>query len=285
MDIESTIFDIIIVGGGLVGNSLALALRSSGLKIALIEANTREQLFDSPAGDRALALSAGTVDALERLNIWQRIAAKATPITEIHVSDRGHFGKVRISARKENVAALGYVINARDIENHVAILLEATDFELLCPARIVGLSSDGEYANVSVKFQDQSLCLRSKLLVGADGGNSSVRKLLDIPLEITEYNQTALVTTVKTELPHHNTAYERFTESGPLALLPIDKNHCAVVWARTKEAADTLMAVSDEAFIAELQHCFGYRLGQLALTAARRAFSGFSYSKSAYALG
>ncbi|TAL45874.1 MAG: FAD-binding protein, partial [Methylovulum sp.] len=109
-------YDLVIVGGGLAGSCLALALKDTGLKIAMVEADTREQLQSSPAGDRALALAAGTVEVLRSLGIWQDVDDKATPIMHIHISDRGHFGKVRLSAEKEHVSALGYVITARDIE-------------------------------------------------------------------------------------------------------------------------------------------------------------------------
>ena len=272
MQLDGQPFDIIIVGGGLAGNCLALALDGSGLKIAIIEANTREQLLNSAMGDRALALAAGTVATLEELAIWQGIKAQATAITDIHVSDKGHFGKVRLSARKQNVAALGYVIAARDIESHVAELVDQTHITQICPARLVGLMSDGTAVNVSIKDKDDSLCLTAKLLVGADGGNSSVRKLLGIPQEVTEYGQTALVTTVKTTLPHRNVAYERFTESGPLAFLPIGKNLCSVVWTRSTEDADALMAGGESDFLEQIQQCFGYRLGRLTLTAPRRTF-------------
>lgn len=223
-------------------------------------------------GDRALALAAGTIATLETLGIWQGIQAKATAITDIHVSDRGHFGKVRLSARKQNVAALGYVITARDIEAHVAELVDKAPITQMCPARLVGLMSDDNAVNVSIKHKDDSLCLSAKLLVGADGGNSSVRKLLDIAQQVTEYGQTTLVTTVKTSLPHRNIAYERFTESGPLAFLPIGKNQCSVVWTRSNEDADSLMSGSEGDFLEALQQCFGYRLGQLSLIAPRRAF-------------
>jgi 2-octaprenyl-6-methoxyphenol hydroxylase len=265
-------FDVIIVGGGLAGNCLGLALSGSGLQVAIIEANTREQLLNSAMGDRALALAAGTISTLEALGIWHGIQAKATAITDIHVSDRGHFGKVRLSARKQNVAALGYVIAARDIESHVAELVDRAAITQICPARLVGLMSDDKAVNASLKHKDESLCLSAKLLVGADGGNSSVRKLLDIAQQITEYGQTALVTTVKAALPNHHTAYERFTDSGPLALLPIGKNHCSVVWTRSNEDADALMSGSENDFMEALQQCFGYRLGRLTLTAPRRAF-------------
>jgi 2-octaprenyl-6-methoxyphenol hydroxylase len=272
MQVEVPTYDVIIVGGGLAGSCLALALSGTGLQVAIIEANTREQLLSSAMGDRALALAAGTIDTLETLGIWQGIQAKATAITDIHVSDRGHFGKVRLSARKQNVAALGYVITARDIEAHVAGLVDKSPITQICPARLVGLMSDDNAVNASIKHKEDSLCLSAKLLVGADGGNSSVRKLLDIAQQVTEYGQTALVSTVKTTLPHRNIAYERFTESGPLAFLPIGKNQCSVVWTRNNEDAGSLMSGSEEDFLRALQQCFGYRLGQLSLVAPRRAF-------------
>ncbi|WP_304863787.1 FAD-dependent monooxygenase, partial [Rhodoferax sp.] len=209
---------------------------------------------------------------LEALGIWQGIGQAATAIKKIHISDQGHFGKVRLSAQKEHVEALGYVITARDIETHVAKLVAVTDIALICPARLVGLMAGNTAVNVSLKRGDEPLNVTAKLLVGADGGNSSVRKLLEIAQHITEYGQTALVTTVKSSLPHNNAAFERFTASGPLAMLPVDHDHCAVVWTRSSEDAEALMAGSEADFLAELQQCFGYRLGELSLAAPRRAF-------------
>lgn len=266
-------YDVIIVGAGLAGGCLALALAKTDLRIAVIEANTREQRYASPAGDRALALAGGTVALLERLGIWADIKPLATPIEHIHVSDQGHFGKTRISAAREGVAALGYVITARLIEDHVAALLaEASNITQLCPARIVGLSSSMAAANVSLKYQDQAEVVNARLVIGADGGQSTVRKLLDIDQDMTDYGQTALVATVKTSKYHANTAYERFTASGPLALLPTTDGQASVVWTRTTEQADELMSTSEADFMAQLQNCFGYRLGELTLTAPRRAF-------------
>jgi 2-octaprenyl-6-methoxyphenol hydroxylase len=265
-------YDILIVGGGLAGNCLALALKDSGMRIALIEASTRKQLHNSPAGDRALALSAGTIKNLQALNAWKGVEKMATAIKNIHISDRGHFGKARLSAKKQGVDALGYVINARDIEGYVAELVEQAEIEQICPARVVGLMSGPESVNVSLKKDGKSINLSARLLVGADGGQSSVRSLLEIPQQVTEYGQTALVTTVKSSLPHNNVAYERFTESGPLAMLPAGKEECSVVWTRTKEQAEDLITSSEEDFLAQLQQCFGYTLGELTLTAPRRAF-------------
>lgn len=265
-------YDILIVGGGLAGNSLALALKDSGLRIALVEASTREQLHNSPAGDRALALSAGTVKLLQALDAWESIKDKSTAIKNIHISDRGHFGKTRLSAKKERVEALGYVISARNIEGHLAELVENTEITQLCPARVIGLSSDSEAVHLSLKQNEQSINLTVKLVVGADGGQSTIRRLLEIPQQVTQYDQTALITTVKTTLPHNNTAYERFTESGPLAVLPVNKEECSIVWTRVNEDAEDLISSSEAVFLEQLQQCFGYALGELTLSAPRRAF-------------
>ena len=265
-------YDVLIVGGGLAGNSLALALKDSGLRIALVEASSREQIQNSPAGDRALALSAGTVKLLQALDAWESIKDKATAIKNIHISDRGHFGKARLSAKKEGVDALGYVISARNIEGHLAELVKNTEITQICSTRVVGLISDSEAVHLSLKKNEQSINLTVKLVVGADGGQSTVRRLLEIPQQLTEYDQTALITTVRTTLPHNNTAYERFTKSGPLAVLPVNEEECSIVWTRVQEDAEDLMASSESVFLEQLQHCFGYALGELTLSAPRRAF-------------
>jgi 2-octaprenyl-6-methoxyphenol hydroxylase len=266
-------FDLLIVGGGLAGNCLALALKNSGLKIAIIEAQEREVLQSATIGDRALALAAGTVDALKTLNLWQDIEHAATPIAQIHISDKGHFGKTRLCAKKENVDALGYVITARELETHIADQIEtANNVTLYCPTRLVGLMADENAIFVSLKQGEKSLNFTAKVVVGADGGQSSVRQLLDIEQQFSDYQQTALVTTIATTKAHQNVAYERFTSSGPLALLPIGTHHCAVVWTRKTDEAQALMLGSESDFIEQLQACFGWRLGELTLSAPRRAF-------------
>lgn len=267
-----TDYDLIIVGAGLAGNCLALALKDSGMRIAVVEAASREQLRQSPAGDRALALAAGTVQLLRALEAWDGVADKAAAIKNIHISDRGHFGKARLSSQQQGVEALGYVIAARDIETHVAELVEQTAVACHYETRVAGLMSGLEAVNVSLKQGDRSLNWTAPLLVGADGGQSTVRKLLEIPQQIVEYGQTALVTTVQSTLPHLNTAYERFTEQGPLALLPYAGKQSAVVWTRGHEQAEALMSSSEAEFTEQLQACFGYRLGALKLAAPRRAF-------------
>ncbi len=264
--------DILIAGGGLAGGCLALALQATGWRVAMVEAVSDEQRRSSPAGDRALALAYGTVQVLDRLGLWREVAQQATPIEQIHVSDRGHFGKTRLSARQEGVEALGYVITARVIEIHLAEALAASSVECLCPARIIGLKSSSEGVCISVKADDDSMHKTARLVVGADGGNSSVRRLLEIKQKTRDYGQTAIVTLVKPQHDPAHTAYERFTASGPLAFLPTNDGCCSVIWTQVSEEAETLMALPDSAFLAHLQDAFGYRLGRLSLCAPRRAF-------------
>jgi 2-octaprenyl-6-methoxyphenol hydroxylase len=268
----SSDYDLIIVGAGLAGNCLALALQHSGLRIAIVEAAERAQLEQSPAGDRALALAAGTVEALQRLGCWDDVRDKATAIRHIHVSDRGHFGKARLHADDYQVEALGYVIAARDIEQNVARQLDRSAIARFYDTRLCGIASAADLAHLSLKHNGRSLNFSTRLLVGADGGSSSVRNLLGIEQTEIEYGQTAIVTTVRSEKAHGHVAYERFTASGPLALLPSDGRQCSVVWTRRHEQAEELMSLNEAEFLAALQDCFGYRLGYLQLTAPRSAF-------------
>lgn len=265
-------YDLLIVGGGLVGGSLALGLRGSSLRIGVIESVPETQRLAAAAGDRALALAWGSAQILDQLGIWQAAKAKAVPIKHIHVSDRGHFGKVRLSADRDSVDALGYVVTARALEEAIAEALRESSIVVHCPARIIGLKAGSEAVHVSLKQGDKNLGLTARLLVAADGGNSTVRKLLEIGQSVRDYGQTAIVTEVSTERCNGFTAYERFTESGPLALLPVGKAVSSVVWTRKSREAAELLTVSDSEFTECLQSAFGFWLGRIALASNRQGF-------------
>lgn len=265
-------FDLVIVGGGLVGGSLALALRRAPLRIAVIEASSEAERQAAQAGQRALALARGSTQILDRLGIWSAIEPEASRIRRIHVSDRGHFGKTRIDAAREGVGALGYVATARLIEDRIAEALQQTSAELFQPARVIGLQGNENCICVTLKRGDEHVHLTSRLVVAADGGNSSVRKLLEIGQTVRDYGQTAIVAEVTTEKDPDGTAYERFTPSGPLALLPIGRKRCSVVWTLRDTDADDAIALPEPMFLSRLQQTFGTWLGRLSLRSARQKF-------------
>lgn len=261
-----------IIGGGLTGGCLAFALQSSGLKIAVVEAFTDEQRRASPAGNRALALANGSQRFLHQLGVWSGAKERAVPIKNIHISDRGHFGKTRLVAEEEGVDALGYVVTARILEDSISLILDSAGVERICPARLIGLQSGTDSVCVSLKQGEECLNLDVRLVVGADGGNSTVRRLVNISQQVRDYHQTAIITVVKPEIEPNFTAFERFTSSGPLALLPTENESCSVVWTQTSESAESVMALSEKAFIEKLQSAFGYWLGALKCTASRGSF-------------
>lgn len=261
-------YDVVIIGGGLSGGSLALALQSTGYKVAVVEAFTDEQRRSSPAGDRALALSHGTVCLLRSLGLWNGIATQSAPIRNIHISDQGHFGKARLSSSKEGVEALGYVITARVLEEHIASVLEASAVDRMCPARLMGFKPGPENVCLAMRQGERDLTLSTRLLVGADGVNSSVRRFLNIGQEVRDYKQTAFVTLVRPDIDPAGFAFERFTATGPLAVLPTLGGCCSVVWTQTAAEAERIATLNDEGFLARLQKSFGFRLGKLRLESA-----------------
>jgi 2-octaprenyl-6-methoxyphenol hydroxylase len=265
-------YDVLIVGGGLAGGSLALALAGVPLRVGVIEGVSEEERKASPAGARALALARGTVRILESLGIWSRIEPGATPIRTVHVSDRGHFGKTRLDAEHEEVVALGYVVRARDVEDAIVAALNSAPLDLIRPARVIGLQAGPDSVHLSLKRAEESLALSARLVVGADGSDSTVRKLAGIPLSIRDYRQTALVFEVATAVDHGNVAYERFTASGPLAFLPLGRRRCSVVWTVEPEEAEHLGGLPVAEFTARLQEAFGHWLGPLTLASERQGF-------------
>jgi 2-octaprenyl-6-methoxyphenol hydroxylase len=194
------------------------------------------------------------------------------PIRHIHVSDRGHFGKTRLHAADKGVDALGYVVVARVLEDAIEAALEERAVERVRPARIIGLKAGGGGIHATLKQHDDCLNLTARLLVAADGGNSTVRTLLGIEQDVREYGQTAIVTEVRTERDTAFTAYERFTSGGPLAFLPLGPKLCSVVWTMNDDRAAELLAQSEAEFTAQLQAAFGTWLGRIEPAGGRHGF-------------
>jgi 2-octaprenyl-6-methoxyphenol hydroxylase len=265
--------DVIIIGGGMVGASLACALSGQGLRIAVIEGIAPATRAEPGYDDRAIALSYGTRRILDGLGLWRQLAGDATPIHQIHVSDRGHFGTAHMDRADEGLPAIGYVVPARAIgrvlEDAVAA---AADIERFCPARVTGVERGASDIRVQVSEGRAHFTLRGRLLVAADGADSSVREHFGITAVERDYGQSAIVTNITPQLPHRNIAYERFTDSGPLALLPMTERRCAVVWTVASGQVDAVMQLSDTDFLAQLQERFGQRLGRLQRVGRRQAW-------------
>lgn len=265
-------FDVIIVGAGLAGGSLALALAKLSLKVALVEAVPESVRLASSAGERALAMAYGSAQILQQIGVWEEAQAQVAPILQIHVSDQGHFGKLRMNAKQEQVPALGYVVTARVLETAVAAGLAASSIQTYCPAQVVALESRSEAVQLGLQSQGETLQLTARLVVAADGGHSMVRKLLGIGQIERDYAQTAVVTEILTSKVGDFTAFERFTANGPLAMLPMGKKRYSLVWTKQADEADGFIQSPEAEFLAKLQQEFGWRLGQLSLGAQRQGF-------------
>ena len=262
-----------IVGGGLVGASLALALqqgaKARGWNIALIEPFEPGSEYQPSYDARSTALSYGTRLIYQRLGVWERIAERAEPITQIHVSDRGRAGATRLDASDQQVPALGYVVENAWIGH---CLWQALDDEAVtrhCPAEVEQMQAvAGGYRLTLTTGQ----VLDCDLAVLADGGRSALREQLGIEIKTTPYDQSALIANVTPGKPHGGQAFERFTDDGPMALLPLQDNRCALVWTRPEEDAARLAALPEAVFLDELQQAFGYRLGGFQQVGARHLY-------------
>lgn len=265
--------DVLIVGGGLVGASLACALGQAGLRVAVVEAFPFKVNLQPNYDDRSIALAQGSQRIFSGMGLWARLSDKVCPIHTIHVSDRGHFGFTRLQREQEGVAALGYVASARVLGNGlIEKLNELAAVELLAPAQLLDFSVTADDVTAQLEVDNRVLQHRARLLVAADGVQSAVREKLAIATRQRDYGQTAIIANVTPGLAHRNVAYERFTDTGPLALLPLQENRCALVWTVRSEQTDEIMALEDSAFLARLQQRFGWRLGRFSKVGERHDY-------------
>jgi 2-octaprenyl-6-methoxyphenol hydroxylase len=267
-------YDIVIAGGGMIGTSLAIALAPLGLRVAIVEAVERKADQQPSFDDRSTALSRSTQRMFEAMELWPAIVIAATPIRHIHVSDRGRFGFSHIAAEEQRVEALGYVVINRVLGAVLQQALgESDSVDVICPARIVGvtLQADNAAAVVEHKSGEQQI-VSCRLLVAADGANSSVRDMLGIAAQTQHYEQRAVIGNLLPEKSLDNRAYERFTEQGPLALLPLADDRAGFVWTVSEDEAERVLALDDVAFLHEFQEQFGYRLGTFSRVGKRASY-------------
>jgi len=267
---SSSTYDLIIVGGGLVGGSLACALGRAGLRVALVEAVASSARRQPSYDERVIALSWGSRRILEAIGLWADLAQAAEPIRRIHISDRGHFGFARLDQAEEGVEALGYVAPARLITQ--AIQAHLGGVHVLCPARLIGFQLRQDRVDLEVATEGESQLLSAALLVAADGADSAIRKRLGFDTLERDYGHDAIITTVTPDRPQAGVAFERFTATGPLALLPMTEGRYSVVWTAREAETAGILGLDDKAFIDRLQTRFGYRLGGLARPGRRIAY-------------
>lgn len=266
-------FDVVIAGGGMVGASLAVALAPTDLEIAVVEAFPPGKAGQPSYDDRSTALSEGSRRILMGMGVWDGVEPHAAPIREIHVSHRGRFGSVRMRASEYGVPALGYVVCNRDIGTALSVALAAhKNVSYISPAKAAGLTLGDERNELALECAGKTIDVRGRLLVAADGARSWLRERLGVDARVWNYGQTAVIANVSVDRAHGGIAYERFTDTGPLALLPLDAERMALVWTVRDGESDALLSLDDETFLARLQDRFGHRAGRFLRVGKRAAY-------------
>lgn len=283
-------YDVAIIGGGLVGASLAVLLDaltgSRPLRILVIEAMALPASPEPADADanggldvRTTALSRGSRHIYEQAGLWSSLQESAAAIRRVHVSDRGRFGAVRMDCGEAGVDALGYVLENRHLGSVLTrALRECGAVELCSPARVTALQPlpEGMRLSVATDGEDEPRSLDASLVVMADGGKSGLCDRMGISFRRRDYEQKALVSNIAFTRPHAGVAYERFTDQGPLAILPLPAQHGehrgALIWTLPDEAVPGVLEMNDSGFLQSLQERFGNRLGRIRRAGKRSAF-------------
>jgi 2-octaprenyl-6-methoxyphenol hydroxylase len=264
--------DVAIVGGGMVGASLAAALIGTGVQVLLIESVPFDSAAQPSFDARTTALGNASRRIFGALGIWEAVAAEAAAIRSIHISDAGRFGFARLEAHEQGIDAFGYVVANRALGAALwGRLSAAPELTLRVPASLTRLNIGAGGAELSVGgAAGAEEHFSARLVVAADGAHSQVRAAAGIDAAVEDYGQVALVANVASDEPHAGRAFERFTPAGPLAVLPLHEGARAVIWACTPERAQHLLGLDEAGYLRELQAAFGWRAGRFT-RAGRRA--------------
>lgn len=264
---------MIIVGGGMAGATLALAvsaLSAGRVAVELVEAVSPHGQAHPGFDARAIALAQGTCQQLARIGVWQALASCATAIDSVHVSDRGHAGFVTLQARDYHIPALGQVVELHQVGARLFRLLEkAPGVTLHCPARVVDVQREAQSATVVL---DNGTQLRGDLLVAADGSASPLARHCQVSWQSEDYHQVAVIANVLTAEAHGGRAFERFTASGPLAMLPMSEGRSSLVWCHAAQDREKVDGWDEAEFLQRLQQAFGWRLGTMLRAGARHSY-------------
>jgi 2-octaprenyl-6-methoxyphenol hydroxylase len=263
--------DLAIVGGGLVGASLAIALEPLGLRVALVEGVAPQATTQPSFDDRTTALGNGTRRIFESLGVWAGIAPHAAPIRRIHVSDAGRFGFARLAAEEQGIEAFGYVVTNRAIGAALRERLAGlSGLDQRMPVRVTAVQPVEQ--SLELVLDSGARRLRARLVVAADGANSIVRAAAGLEAGVEDYGQVAIVAHLRAAQAADGTAFERFTPHGPIAVLPLRDGGFGVIWTLAPAAAERALALDDAAYLAELQQAFGWRAGRFVHVGQRSAY-------------
>jgi 2-octaprenyl-6-methoxyphenol hydroxylase len=263
-------YDLVIVGGGIVGLTLAAALKDSGLSILLIEAKVTSAAV---AKGQTYAVHLLSARIFQGIGIWDKILPNIAKYRQVRLSDADYSEVVKFQNSDLGLQELGYV------GEHYALLQPLEEFvagckdvTYLCPAEVVSTQNEQDIVTINIKVEGENRSIRSKLLAAADGSKSPIRQAAGIKTKGWKYWQSCIVAFVKPEKSHNYTAYEKFWSSGPFAILPLPGNRCRIVWTAPHEEAKALCALSDEQFLAELTKYYGDQMGKLELLGDRFIF-------------
>ena len=258
--------DIAIIGGGLSGAALVHALKATGLRVLMIDSQDFFQPQAPTTDGRSLTLSIASLRILDSLGVWSKIASTATGIQTIHISEQGRFGTACLEAADQD--SLGYVV---PIEHLVQALYQDMDrHAVLAPATVTAF--DPVQNLLTVQREDKTYTVQATLVVAADGSHSSMRGFCQLPVQIKDYGQHALVTQISLARAHQRIAYERFTIAGPLAMLPLAPKRMGLVWSLSPEDAARMQQMDESVFLQHLIKAFGYRLGRFVAVGPRMTY-------------
>ncbi|MCW8936045.1 MAG: UbiH/UbiF/VisC/COQ6 family ubiquinone biosynthesis hydroxylase [Gammaproteobacteria bacterium] len=265
-------YDIIIIGGGMVGLTLACALGQQQFKVAVVEAYAPEDIKTNDDYElRVSAISKSSQQILQNVNAWQAmLKRRVCSYQHMHVWDATGDGSIHFDAADLGLDSIGHIIENKVIQfSLLEQCLKLPDIDWLCPQKVTEINFSETSQQVLLESGDT---LNAKLLIGADGANSKVREAAAIEIDKSAYEQKAIVAIVKSSLHHKNTAWQRFLPTGPLAFLPLSDGSCSIVWSAENKRADELIEMDEELFITELQSAFENTLGKVESVSRRAAF-------------
>ena len=264
-------FDVVVAGAGMIGCTCAVAIAQSGVRVALVDPGPINFKHSRPNEIRVSAINLATENILRALGVWSVLKAESlSPFRQIDVWDAGSSGQITFSAADAGLTHLGHIIENDAITAALITRLSKLN-TVSCFAGDSIKTCDTDHGGISITLNSKEK-LKAKLLVGADGAESRVRSLADISVEKTPYNHQAIIATVSTELPHRETARQRFLDTGPLAFLPLQDGSSSIVWSCSPQRFDELNGLDDAAFSAALTEAFENRLGTITLTSSRSSF-------------